>query len=115
MEILLKSQSYLCGDYFTEADVRFFTTLIRFDVVYYGHFKCNKKRISDYPHLYNYLKAIYQVPEIRETCHFDHIKEHYYLSHTWINPTKIVPKGPELDLDSPHNRGDMRFWLKHHH
>lgn len=114
VERILEEKPYLAGDVFTEADIRLFTTLLRFDPVYYGHFKCNKRRIADYHHLYNYLKAIYQMPEVKSTCHFDHIKEHYYKSHTWINPTQIVPKGPELDLDSSHDRGEIRFYRKTH-
>lgn len=114
LDELLGQQKFLAGHYMTEADIRLFTTLIRFDPVYYGHFKCNKKRIVDYRHLYPYVKQIYQLPEVKVTCRFDHIKEHYYKSHTWINPTKIVPKGPDMDLDSPHNRGEVKFWLRHH-
>lgn len=111
---VLGRQKFLTGNYLTEADVRLFTTLIRFDPVYFSHFKCNKKRICDYKNLYPYMKIIYQIPEVKSTCRFDHIKEHYYKSHAWINPTRIVPKGPEMDLDSPHNRGEVKFWLKHH-
>ena len=114
LEERLGKFNFLVGDYFTEADIRLFTTLLRFDAVYYGHFKCNKRRIQDYHHLQNYLKCIYQIPEVRSTCHFDHIKEHYYKSHTWINPTQIVPKGPLLDLDSVHDRGEVRFLKKSH-
>lgn len=112
VEEILSQEKFLCGDYFTEADIRLFTTLLRFDPVYYVHFKCNKKRIQDYPNLYPYLKSIYQLPEVKETCHFHHIKEHYYLSHQWLNPSRIIPKGPELHLKEPHNRGKMTFWLK---
>ncbi|NVD06967.1 glutathione S-transferase family protein [Vibrio sp. JPW-9-11-11] len=100
----LATQRYLAGEQITEADWRLFTTLIRFDAVYVGHFKCNKKRIVDYPHLNGYMKELYQVPGIKETTDFYHIKRHYYFSHTGINPTQVVPKGPELDLDSPHGR-----------
>lgn len=114
VERILSERPYLTGDFFTEADIRLFTTLLRFDAVYYGHFKCNKKRISDYHNLQNYLKAIYQIPEVKSTCHFDHIKEHYYKSHTWINPTQIVPKGPELDLESSHDRQEIRYFRKTH-
>lgn len=99
IETRLKNQSFLIQDTLTEADWRLFTTLIRFDVVYYGHFKCNRQRISDYPHLSTYLKRLYHVPGIQETVHFDHIKQHYYFSHTTINPTQIVPKGPLIDLN----------------
>lgn len=110
----LGKEKFLTGNYLTEADIRLFTTLIRFDPVYYVHFKCNKKRICDYKNLYPYMKMIYQLPEVKSTCRFDHIKEHYYKSHAWINPTRIVPKGPQMDLESPHERGDVKFWYKHH-
>lgn len=98
LEDLLDGQLYLVGGRLTEADWRLFTTLIRFDAVYFGHFKCNKKRIVDYPNLAAYLKRLYNYPGIAETVHFDHIKRHYYYSHVSINPTRIVPKGPELEL-----------------
>ncbi|MDY6937878.1 MAG: glutathione S-transferase family protein [Cyanobacteriota bacterium] len=98
-ETVLAQQPYLCGDRLTEADICMFTTLLRFDPVYYGHFKCNLRHIWDFPNLWNYLKSIYQQPGVKETCNFDHIKQHYYKSHTKINPTGIVPKGPILDLD----------------
>lgn len=114
LEVLLGKQRYLAGEFFTEADIRLFTTLVRFDAVYVGHFKCNKRRISDYQNLQSYLKQIYQHPPIKETCHFDHIKEHYYRSHLMINPTGIVPKGPELDLESPHGRGELEFYRRRH-
>ena len=100
----LGGQRYLAGDRLTEADWRLFTTLVRFDAVYHGHFKCNLRRIADYPHLSGYLRELYQVPGIAETTDFDHIKQHYYRSHGGINPTGIVPLGPELDLDAPHGR-----------
>jgi putative glutathione S-transferase len=100
----LARRPYLAGDRLTEADWRLFTTLVRFDAVYYGHFKCNKRRIMDYGNLSPYLRALYQHPGIRETVNFEHIKHHYYGSHRQINPTGIVPLGPELDLDAPHNR-----------
>lgn len=114
LENLLRKQKFLTGDYFTEADLRLFTTLLRFDVVYFTHFKCNKKMIKDYPALFNFLKAIYQLPEVKPTCHFDHIKEHYYTSHPWLNPKRIIAKGPDIDLDSPHDRGEIRFYRKGH-
>ena len=114
LENLLGNQIFLTGPFFMEADVRLFTTLYRFDAVYYSHFKCNKKRIMDYPNLFQYLKGIYQLPEVKSTCRMDHIKEHYYKSHEWINPTGIVPKGPEMDLESPHERGPVMFWMKNH-
>ncbi|MEP1444470.1 MAG: glutathione S-transferase C-terminal domain-containing protein, partial [Hyphomicrobiales bacterium] len=104
VENLLVKQSYVAGDVLTEADWRLFTTLVRFDPVYVGHFKCNLKRIEDYPNLSNYLRALYQVNGVAETVNMDHIKRHYYESHATVNPTAIVPKGPEMDLLSPHNR-----------
>jgi len=100
----LSGQRYLVGDRITEADWRLFTTLVRFDAVYVGHFKCNRQRIADYPHLSGYLRELYQVPGVAETVDFHHIKRHYYGSHETINPTRIVPRGPELDLDAPHGR-----------
>lgn len=100
----LSRQRWLAGDAFTEADVRLFTTLVRFDAVYVGHFKCNIRRIADYPSLSNYLRAIYQMPGVEETVNFTHIKRHYYESHRTINPTGIVPAGPLLDLGAPHDR-----------
>ncbi|NOH53019.1 glutathione S-transferase family protein [Vibrio coralliilyticus] len=100
----LATHRYLAGNAITEADWRLFTTLIRFDAVYVGHFKCNKKRIADYPNLHGYMKELYQVEGIAETTDFYHIKRHYYFSHTGINPTQVVPKGPELDLESAHGR-----------
>lgn len=103
-EQVLDQQRYLCGDRLTEADICMFTTLLRFDAVYYGHFKCNLRRIVDYPNLWNYLKDLYQRPEIKTTCHLDHIKRHYYKSHPKVNLTRIVPKGPILDFDAPHDR-----------
>jgi len=104
-EGVLAERRYLCGDVLTEADVFLFTTLVRFDPVYHGHFKCNVRRIADYPHLYGYLRDLYQTHGVAETVDFDHIKQHYYRSHPTINPTRIVPKGPIVDLLSPHGRG----------
>lgn len=101
----LSSRRYLCGDRLTEADIRLFTTLVRFDAVYVGHFKCNLRRIADYPHLSGYLRDIYQTDGIAETVDMVHIKGHYYESHKTINPAGIVPLGPLLDLDAPHERG----------
>ena len=95
---------YLFGDRLTEADWRLFTTLLRFDAVYVGHFKCNVRRIDDYQHLPGYLRDLYQTPGVRETVNFWHIKNHYYRSHRTINPTGIVPAGPNLDLERPHQR-----------
>ena len=103
----LKTKRYLVGNQMTEADWRLFTTLIRFDAVYYVHFKCNIRRIVDYPNLYGYLRELYQYEGIAETVNFDHIKRHYYITHKDINPTGIVPAGPELDLDSPHGRDTL--------
>ena len=104
LEIRLRDRRYLFGSEFVESDWRLFVTLLRFDAVYHGHFKCNLRRIVDYPHLSGYLKDLYQVPGIAETVNFDHIKPHYYMTHHDINPTRIVPIGPLLDLSSPHGR-----------
>jgi putative glutathione S-transferase len=104
MEARLARSRYLVGDRITEADWRLFTTLVRFDAVYVGHFKCNRRRIADYPNLSGYLRELYQVPGIAGTCDMLHVKNHYYASHETINPTGIVPKGPELDLLAPHGR-----------
>jgi glutathionyl-hydroquinone reductase len=104
LDARLDEQRFLVGDRLTEADWRLFTTLVRFDAVYYGHFKCNLKRIVDYPNLSGYLRDLYQMPGIKDTVSFDHIKLHYYGSHTSINPTGIVPIGPIQILDSPHRR-----------
>ncbi|MBF2016004.1 MAG: glutathione S-transferase family protein [Rivularia sp. T60_A2020_040] len=103
-EKVLSKQRYLCGNKVTEADWCMFTTLFRFDAVYYVHFKCNIRRIVDYPHLWNYLKELYQMPGVKETCNLDHIKRHYYISHPNVNPHQIVPKGPIINFDEPHNR-----------
>lgn len=107
-EKVLEKQRYLCGEQITEADWCMFTTLFRFDAVYYVHFKCNLHRIVDYSNLWNYLKDLYQQPGVKETCHLDHIKRHYYKSHPKVNPTRIVPKGPLIDFDAPHNRKQLR-------
>ena len=107
LEARLSTRRYLVGAQLTEADWRLFLTLIRFDVVYHGHFKCNIRRIIDYPNLYGYLKDLYQYEGIAETVDFDHIKRHYYITHTDINPTRIVPAGPEMDLRSPHSRDQL--------
>lgn len=103
----LGEQRYLCGERITEADWRLFTTLVRFDAVYFGHFKCNLRRIADYAHLSGYLRELYQWPGVAETVNFTHIQHHYYYSHGTINPTRIVPKGPELTLTAPHGRDDL--------
>ncbi|MFW6341150.1 MAG: glutathione S-transferase C-terminal domain-containing protein, partial [Wenzhouxiangella sp.] len=108
LEQRLDGQRYLCGDRLTEADWRLFTTLIRFDAVYVGHFKCNIRRIDDYPNLSNYLRELYQMPGIAETTEFHAIKLHYYGSHATINPHYIVPVGPALDFHRPHDRA-VRF------
>ncbi|WP_421857518.1 glutathione S-transferase family protein [Oricola sp.] len=100
----LSRQRYLVGDRLTEADWRLFTTLVRFDPVYVGHFKCNIRRIADYPNLSNYLRDLYQHPGVAGTVDMHHIKAHYYASHETINPTRIIPVGPALDLDAPHDR-----------
>jgi putative glutathione S-transferase len=100
----LATNRYLLGDEITEADWRLFVTLVRFDAVYVGHFKCNLRRIADYEHLSGYLRDLYQEPGIADTVDFDHIKRHYYATHPQINPTRIVPKGPEQDLWAPHGR-----------
>ncbi|MGH0036818.1 MAG: glutathione S-transferase family protein [Myxococcota bacterium] len=104
LEERLSGRRYLLGDAITEADWRLFTTLVRFDAVYVGHFKCNLRRIADYPSLSGYLRELYQVPGVASTVDFLHIKRHYYASHHTINPTGVVPVGPELDLDAPHGR-----------
>jgi putative glutathione S-transferase len=104
LEQRLCAQRYLVGDRLTEADWRLFTTLIRFDAVYVGHFKCNLRRIVDYPNLWAYLRDLYQHPGVAETVDFEHIKSHYYVTHSNINPTRVVPLGPELDLSEPHGR-----------
>jgi glutathionyl-hydroquinone reductase len=98
LEERLARTRYLVGDALTEADWRLFTTLLRFDAVYYGHFKCNLRRLDDYPNLSDYLRELYHVPGVADTVSFDHIKRHYYMSHTHINPSRIVPIGPLLDL-----------------
>ncbi|EPC02305.1 glutathione S-transferase [Litchfieldella anticariensis FP35 = DSM 16096] len=104
IERRLDESRYLAGEWLTEADIRLFTTLIRFDAVYHGHFKCNLKRIEDYPNLSNYLRELYQWPGVAETVNLEHIQRHYYYSHDTINPTRIVPKGPLLDFERPHDR-----------
>jgi putative glutathione S-transferase len=105
LERRLGERRYLFGDQFVETDWRLFVTLIRFDAVYHGHFKCNIRRIVDYPNLFGYLRDLYQTPGIAETVNFDHIKRHYYMTHTEINPTRIVPVGPDQDLTSDPGRG----------
>lgn len=104
LEAKLSRQRYLLGDRVTEADWRLFTTLVRFDAVYHGHFKCNLRRLIDYPALWAYTRELYQWPGVSETVDFGHIKGHYYGSHPTINPNRIVPLGPVLDFDAPHGR-----------
>jgi putative glutathione S-transferase len=101
LESHLRDRRYLCGDTLTEADWRLFTTLLRFDAVYHGHFKCNLRRLIDYPVLQAYTLALYQIPGVRDTVDFSHIKKHYYLSHPWLDPTGIVPAGPDNGFDAP--------------
>lgn len=108
IEQRLGQQRYLVGENITEADWRLFTTLIRFDAVYYSHFKTNQKHIEDYPNLSNYLRDLYQSEGVADTVNFDHIKTHYYFSQTTINPTQVVPVGPILDYTRPHNRDQFR-------
>lgn len=107
LDARLATRRYLCGARITEADWRLFVTLVRFDAVYVGHFKCNLRRIADYPNLSGYLRDLYQQPGIADTVRFDHIKRHYYVTHPQINPTRIVPRGPLLDLDAPHDRARL--------
>jgi putative glutathione S-transferase len=104
LEARLAERRYLFGARPLETDWRLFVTLIRFDAVYFGHFKCNLRRIVDYPNLWGYLRDLYQIDGIAETVNFDHIKRHYYMTHDEINPTRIVPIGPLLDLTSPSGR-----------
>jgi putative glutathione S-transferase len=104
LEARLASRRYLFGDRIVEADWRLFCTLVRFDPVYHGHFKCNVRRILDYPNLQGYLLDLYQQPGIADTVNFDHIKRHYYFTHDDINPTRIVPIGPALDMTRPSGR-----------
>jgi len=104
LEERLARQRYLMGDRLTEADWRLFTTLVRFDAVYFGHFKCNLRRIVDYPNLWDYVRDLYQVPGVAETVNMEHIKRHYYGSHRSINPSGIIPLGPLLDFAAPHDR-----------
>jgi putative glutathione S-transferase len=104
-ERILADQRFTCGDRLTEADICLFTTLVRFDSVYHGHFKCNLRRLDDMPNLWGFVRDVYQTPGVKPTVDFDHIKGHYYRSHAHINPTRIVPAGPVLDFDAPHGRG----------
>ena len=104
LEARLHARRYLAGERITESDVRLFVTLVRFDAVYFGHFKCNRQQIADYPALSNYLRELYQLPGIAETVSLGDIKDHYYRSHLALNPSGIVPRGPALDFDAPHDR-----------
>lgn len=105
LEVRLGENRYLVGDRLTEADWRLFTTLVRFDPVYVGHFKCNVRRIVDYPNLWGFTRELYQMPGVVETVNMHHIKSHYYESHESINPTRVVPVGPKIDFTAPHGRG----------
>lgn len=104
LEAKLARQRYLAGQRLTEADIRLFTTLVRFDPVYVGHFKCNIRRLVDYPNLWAYARELYQLPGVADTVDFDHIKRHYYTSHPTINPTRVIPAGPKMDWHAPHGR-----------
>ncbi len=108
LDALLETRRYLTGEHISEADWRLFTTLIRFDAVYYGHFKCNLRRLADYPNLSGWLRELYQWPGVPETVDFTHIKHHYYASHRTINPTGVVPLGPVQDFSRPHGRGHLK-------
>jgi len=107
LEARLAAQRWLCGNRFTEADVRLWTTLVRFDAVYYGHFKCNLRRLADYPALWGYTRDVYALPGVAATVDLAQIKRHYYGSQVKVNPTRIVPQGPLLDLDAPHDRARL--------
>ena len=107
-EKVLERQRFLCGDVFTEADVAFFTTSLRFDLVYYSHFKCNLRRLQDYPNIWGFVRDVYQMPAVKKTCDLEHIKVHYYWSQTTVNPSRIVPLGPTLDLEAKHDRAGLR-------
>lgn len=108
LEDRLSRQRYLAGSQITEADWRLFTTLVRFDSVYHGHFKCNLRRLVDYPNLWNYTRELYQVPGVAGTVDLFHIKHHYYESHPTVNPSGIVPKGPDIDFKAPHDRAALK-------
>jgi putative glutathione S-transferase len=104
LEGRLSEQSFLLGEQITEADWRLFTTLLRFDPVYHGHFKCNRNRLVDFPELWDYVRTLYQISGVAETVHFDHIKTHYYGSHRTINSTGVVAAGPSIDFSLPTRR-----------
>lgn len=105
LEQRLGDRRYLLGDRLTLADIRLFTTAVRFDYVYYVHFKCNGRRLVDYPNLWGWARDVYQLPGVAETVDVDQIKRHYYLTHTSLNPRRVVPLGPEIDFAEPHRRG----------
>ncbi|UWQ13868.1 glutathione S-transferase family protein [Aliiroseovarius sp. M344] len=107
LEQRLATQRYLTGSSITEADWRLFTTLVRFDPVYVGHFKCNLRRIVDYPNLWGYVRDLYQQPGVAATVNMEHIKNHYFASHETINPSRVVPKGPNIDFEAPHDRAAL--------
>jgi len=107
LEERLAGRRYLVGGQLTEADVRLFTTLVRFDAVYHGHFKCNLRRLVDYPHLWGYARDLYQTPGFGETVSLDHVKRHYYMTHDRLNPSRIVPLGPLVDWSAPHGRARL--------
>ena len=107
LERRLSTRRYLVGHQLTEADIKLFPTLVRFDAVYFGHFKCNLRRLVDYPNLWGYTRDLYSRPGFGDTVDFDHIKRHYYATHDNINPTRIVPKGPDLDWTAPHKRDTL--------
>lgn len=116
VEEILDSSRYICGTHFTEADIRLFTTLVRFDPVYHNHFRCNKKKLKEYPNLWNYQLEIAQMPWVKPTINMEHIKNHYYQSHLSINPFGIVPLGPDLDLEAKHDRERLKSdspWTNH--
>lgn len=107
LEERLSHQRFLLGNHITEVDIRLFPTLVRFDAVYYGHFKCNLRRLVDYPNLWGYARDLYQQPGFGETVNWDHIKRHYYMTHPKLNPSRIVPKGPAVDWLAPHARANL--------
>jgi putative glutathione S-transferase len=107
LEERLSARRFLVGGEVTEADIRLFTTLVRFDSVYYGHFKCNLRRLVDYPNLWAYARDLYQRPGFGETVDVDHIKRHYYMTHDRLNPSRIVPAGPLIDWSEPQQRASL--------